>query len=302
MRTNQSGIKRFFSWISNSFFVKNKIFKSLFLVFLSSFLFISSVVKVKGLTIFHAYTFGLIFGYSSYLFYFFLFLSGFVGLFSKQFFKNKFVKNHIFSRVRFITALILFLGIGLLIEFGINVSMNRVWFGYEDFGFSLVMNWNVSFELSNDAMFPNTLNMGLWWAIVGDLLSLLGTNLISLFAGIICFIYIILVGIYKYPFKLFFNKEYRTFVKYNKSIKSTRIQENSTNNVVIEQEIPLDNSAMLIENKTHDEPIKVEEELTQKFELEKNEKLSITKEIELNNIKPKLTVNYELVNNPFWNN
>ncbi|WP_027334022.1 hypothetical protein [Mycoplasma elephantis] len=303
----------FIQGILNSKFIKNRITRFLFFLIFGCFLFVSAIANnVYVLSVFHSYTFGMVFGYSSYIIYFIMIAySIWLLVESKISIKKRFYYEFT-SRVKFSTIILFILFVSLLIQLCFDISDRGVWFGHDNNLFLCTNEWYSKFSRTNNEWFPISNTPGLFWAILFDFICLTGSNITVLFIIIFILIYLLLVGIYKKPFTLLFNKDYKVFNKWlnnKKNVKTIKnkekIQKKEKN--IIKNEDEYNEEYSQEELQITKEILKTEIDINENFKHDEKPERSYTSTFsftqEIANVQAndsEYSKEFELLNNPFW--
>ncbi|UUD37171.1 Uncharacterised protein [Mycoplasmopsis californica] len=321
MRTENNKFLTFIQSVVNSRFVKSRIVRFIFFVTLSTFLLVSAIGKnVEGLGVFHAYTFGMVFGYTSYLWYFIMFSYGIWLLIEVKVSRHKRFYYEFTGRIKFVSIVLFVLMVALFIQFGFDAHVRKMWFGFDHGFFVNTKKWHATFTNTTNSMFPNTNIYGMFWAVIYDLLCLTGSNITPLIVALLLVAYLVLIGVFKKPFTLLFNKEYKLFNKWlanTKVKKSTqnkqkvlKNEENAINEISQKEEAITENKVsnlneeqLSITKEVLRTEVDIDDESAISEEPEKSytSTFSFTQEISnAQNTEDQYSVEFELTNNPFW--
>ena len=186
---------------------------SLILLGFSILMVILSIVKVPFFSIFPGYTFGLLFGYYSYIIYLFIIYYTLTTLFNIKIYIIKFIskfKNLYYSWLNFS---ILILGIIILIETSFYIHNKCTVFPGINVWKTNFNNWWESFTTNKNPLLPNMNNSGIIINIITSLLYSIG--------GVIITIIISFLLIFYFIFYLFFSSP----LKKINNIKTQKIEE-----------------------------------------------------------------------------
>lgn len=313
MKKTKKSFNSVLHWLTNNIFFKNRIAKGITLLIISTFFFVSAIVKVPVLSGFHSYTFGIVLGdYIGITFYIvILILSIWIliqPLVNK--YKNIILKS-IIERITIVTISMSILAVALIIQFSFDVHSNSIWGGYNRI-YQQTTNWENALRNSTNFYYP-VIGNGLLTALIYDFICLLGSNFIPFVIALIIITYLIMVGIYKKPITLLLDKKYRHFVSLTKTQKKQKIYNSSKfSKENIEDTKPTklysdSNSEQNLSKNTD-----VDSSFFDEFEIDENKGLeetglikldannfSLTKEMNLFN-KPAETKKSELTKNPFY--
>ncbi|MGL6125122.1 MAG: hypothetical protein ACRC1F_01370 [Metamycoplasmataceae bacterium] len=180
---------------------------SLILIGLSILFFILSIVEVPFLSAIPKYTFGLLFGYYSFVFYLFLIYYATCKLFNINIYIIKAISKIRVFNYSWLSFFILVFGVILIIETSIYMTNNKSPFpGVEAWNINFNTWWK-DFTISENALKPNVNNSGVLVTLVLSTLYSIGGTIVSIIFSILLIFYYVFYLFFSSPLNKFSNKK-----------------------------------------------------------------------------------------------
>ncbi len=179
---------------------------SLILIGLSLLFLILSIIELPILSAVPGYTVGFLFGYYSYIFYFFIIYYSTCKLFNINIYLIKKISKFKVLNYSWLNVFILTFGIMLIIETSIYINNNNEAFPGVDAWTDNFTSWWKNFTSFNDPTKPNINNTGVIVSLILSILYSLGGTIIAIIFSLSLIFYFIFYLLYSSPIKKIGNK------------------------------------------------------------------------------------------------
>ncbi len=179
---------------------------SLILIGVSLLFLILSIIEIPYLSAIPGYTFGLLFGYYSYIFYAFIIYYSTCKLFNINIFLIKKISKIKVLHYSWFNIFILTFGIMLLIETSFYINENKIAFPGVDAWTDNFQSWWKDFTFYNDGAKPNINNSGVIINLILSILFSLGGTIVAVIFSILLIGYFFFYLLYSSPIKKILNK------------------------------------------------------------------------------------------------
>ena len=180
---------------------------SLILIGSSLLFLILSIIELPILSAIPGYTVGFLFGYYSYIFYFFIIYYSICKLFNINIYLIKKISKFKVLNYSWLNVFILTFGIMLIIETSMYINNNKnAAFPGVDAWTDNFTSWWKNFTSFNDATKPNIHNTGVVISLILSILYSLGGTIVAIIFSLLLILYFIFYLLYSSPIKKIGNK------------------------------------------------------------------------------------------------
>ncbi len=174
---------------------------SLILIGSSLLFLILSIIELPILSAIPGYTVGFLFGYYSYIFYFFIIYYSICKLFNINIYLIKKISKFKVLNYSWLNVFILTFGIMLIIETSMYINNNNAAFPGVDAWTDNFTSWWKKFTSFNDPTKPNINNTGVVISLILSILYSIGGTIIAIIFSLLLILYFIFYLLYSSPIK-----------------------------------------------------------------------------------------------------
>jgi len=180
---------------------------SLILLGVSILMFVLSIVELPFFAIFPGYTFGLLLGYYSYIFYLVVIYYAVCKLFNLKVYLVKLISKVKTFHYSWLSFFILILGLIILIETSLYISKGGAIFPGLEAWNNNFNNWWESFTIKNNSIEPNINNSGVIITLIISFLFSISGSIVSIFLSFLLIAYFIFYSLFSSPVQKFLNNK-----------------------------------------------------------------------------------------------